>query len=158
MPLWRTATLPSAEFVSQWELLLHVNVSLKMLQVSCKICQCVVWQPCLRCLHPSLDDSRREPSQSSLSHTSKAAGCEFGSAGSDLGVYQYLPSSPLCSFSPFRSGSFFGLPLLHDSTQVFLFPVVAFLTSLAAFVTCNIFSSWLSTDSYMILLKKFSLV
>lgn len=156
--LWRTAPLPSAAFFSQCELLLLVNVSLKMLQVSCKSCQSTVWQLCLRCLHPSLNGSRREPSQPPLSHTSKDVGCESGSVGSDLGLYQYQPQllcvHPLVSFSIL----YFGLPIPHDSTQVFLFPVLAFLTSLAAFVTSNISGSWLNTHSYMILLEKFSLV
>lgn len=51
-----------------------------------------------------------------------------------------------------------GLPFLHYSTWVFFFPVLTFLPSLAAFVPCNIFGSWISTDLRMILLKKFSLV
>lgn len=156
VPLWRTAPLLSAEFVSQWELLLLVNVSFKILQMSCKIFQCAVWQPYLS-PHPHLNHSRREPSQPSPSHTNKAAGCEQ-SVGSDLGAYQYLPSAPLCSLSPFCSASFFAYPILHDSTRVLLFPVLAFLTSLAALVTSNVFGSWLSTDWGMILLKKFSLV
>jgi len=37
VPLRGTAPLLSAEFVSQWELLLLRNISLRMLQLSCKI-------------------------------------------------------------------------------------------------------------------------
>lgn len=100
MPLWRTALLPSADFFCQCVLLLLlVNVSLKMLQVSWKTCQSTVWQLWLRCLHPSLDDSRREASQPPLSHTTKGVGCESSLVGSDLGLYQYQPQL-LCVHPP----------------------------------------------------------